>query len=47
MSLLVEELTSRLKNLGITESVGVHRVTWTPAEKSFILKVVIAGKTFF
>lgn len=41
---LVKELTQRLERLGIREQTGVHRATWTQAEKNIILKIVIAGK---
>lgn len=44
MANLVQELTSRLQRFGITEITGVHRVKWTNAEASVILKCVIAGK---
>lgn len=40
---LVKEITERLERLGIKECMGVNQATWSPAEKSIILKVVIAG----
>ncbi|XP_063226308.1 probable ATP-dependent RNA helicase spindle-E [Bacillus rossius redtenbacheri] len=40
---LVNELTQRLGAVGIRTSVGEHRVKWTPAEKPFVMKVVISG----
>lgn len=43
MTLLIAEITERLERLGIKERTGVNRAKWSPAEKSIILKVVIAG----
>lgn len=43
MTELIKEITGRLDRLGIRERTGVNRTTWSPAEKSMILKVVIAG----
>lgn len=44
MAVLVQEITDRLERLGIRERIGNQAVKWTPAEKSIILKCVIAGK---
>lgn len=43
MANLVAELTERLSRLGIQQQTGALGVHWTPAEKSVILKCVIAG----
>ncbi|KAJ6634101.1 putative ATP-dependent RNA helicase spindle-E, partial [Pseudolycoriella hygida] len=43
MTNLIDELTERLSRLGIKERSGANRATWSHAEKSIILKVVIAG----
>lgn len=43
MANLVAELTERLSRLGIVEQTGALGVHWTAAEKSVILKCVIAG----
>lgn len=43
MAVLVQEITDRLDRLGIRERTGNLAVKWTPAEKSIILKCVIAG----
>ncbi|XP_012273782.1 probable ATP-dependent RNA helicase spindle-E [Orussus abietinus] len=40
---LVQEITSRLKSLGICETVGVNKVVWDEVQKPFVLKIVIAG----
>ena len=37
------EVTMRLKNLGVVESVGENRVVYTETERAFVQKVVIAG----
>ncbi|KAG4078989.1 hypothetical protein HA402_001644 [Bradysia odoriphaga] len=43
MTMLIEEITQRLDRLGIRERTGVNRAKWSEAEKTIILKVVIAG----
>ncbi|CAG2068905.1 unnamed protein product [Timema podura] len=40
---LVDELKTRLKNLGIEEILGHDRVHWAEEELPLVLKVVIAG----
>lgn len=40
---LVNELTIRLKKLGIQESAGVNRVVWKEEEQPFVLKMAISG----
>lgn len=44
MTMLIDEITQRLDHLGIRERTGVNRAKWSEAEKTIILKVVIAGK---
>lgn len=44
MSNLIVEITERLARFGVKERTGVNRAKWSPAERSIILKVVIAGK---
>lgn len=39
----VREITQRLRNLGISETVGLDRVFWNKDEYPLILKIVIAG----
>lgn len=43
MTVLISELTQRLDRLGISQPAGRHAVRWTSAEKSIVLKCVIAG----
>lgn len=43
MRKLVNELTTRLENMGIKQRTGLNRVAWSASETSFILKVVIGG----
>lgn len=44
MRVLVTELTERLERMGIRKQTGVQSVQWSPAEKSIILKCIIAGE---
>lgn len=43
MSALVDELTDRLDRLGMRTRAGRQAVNWSPAERSIVLKCVIAG----
>lgn len=45
MSDLIKELNERLLRIGIKERNHASRTNFSPAEKSLILKVVIAGMT--
>ncbi len=47
MTHLIAEITMRLERLGVKERMGVNRAKWSAAEKSIILKVVIAGIHIF
>ena len=38
-----KEVTQRLGNLGIVDSIGENRVVWTETERAFVQKIVIAG----
>ncbi|XP_015591096.1 probable ATP-dependent RNA helicase spindle-E [Cephus cinctus] len=40
---LVQDITLRLKRVGIVETVGLNKVIWKDIDRHFILKVVIAG----
>lgn len=46
MDTLVKELEKRLASVGISNRSDSNRVRWTAAEKSIILKAVIAGRFF-
>jgi len=41
--ILVEDLTLRLKRLGIAATAGHRRVVWSDSEKPLVLKITIAG----
>ncbi|KAJ4435831.1 hypothetical protein ANN_18450 [Periplaneta americana] len=43
VNVLVQDLTQRLKKLGIETTTGYGRVIWSDLEKPLVLKVVIAG----
>lgn len=43
MTVLIAEMTQRLDILGIRQPSGRHAIHWTAAEKSIVLKCVIAG----